>query len=71
MPAPSVERNQLNLRMSDDLRKAIDAKRIELTGSLGSIPTRSDVLRLALESYLGLDLGKSEVDRRTLKKSER
>ena len=71
MPAPSAERNQLNLRMSDDLRKAIDAKRIELTGTLGSIPTRSDVLRLALENYLGIDLAKSEVDRRTLKKSER
>lgn len=71
MPAQSVERNQLNLRMSDDLRKAIDAKRIELAASIGSIPTRSDVLRFALESYLALDLAKSEVDRRTLKKSER
>lgn len=71
MPAPTVERNQLNLRMSDELRKAIDAKRIELAGTSGSIPTRSEILRLALEGYLGIDLSKTEADRRTLKKSDR
>ena len=60
-----MERNQLNLRMSDTLRKLIDAKRIELSESLGTIPTRSDVLRLALEMYFGQDLSQSEVDRRT------
>lgn len=60
-----MERNQLNLRMSETLRKLIDAKRIELSESLGTIPSRSDVLRLALEMYFGQDLSKSEVDRRT------
>lgn len=52
--------------MSDTLRKLIDGKRIELSESLGTIPSRSDVLRLALEMYFGQDLSQSEVDRRTL-----
>ena len=71
MPLPSTERNQVNLRMSDDLRIAIDAKRMELAGSKGSIPTRSDVLRIALARYLDLDVAKTEVDRRTLSKEGR
>jgi hypothetical protein len=50
--------------MSETLRKLIDAKRIELSVSLGTIPSRSDVLRLALEMYFGQDLSKSEADRR-------
>lgn len=61
-----MERNQINMRMSETLRKLIDAKRIELSGSMDSIPSRSDVLRFALEMYLGQDLSKSELDRRTL-----
>ena len=71
MPLPSTERNQVNLRMSDDLRLAIDAKRIELAGSRGSIPTRSDVLRIALAQFLNLDISKTEIDRRTLTKATR
>ncbi len=71
MPLPSTERNQVNLRMSDDLRLAIDAKRIELAGSRGSIPTRSDVLRIALAQFLKLDISKTEIDRRTLTKATR
>lgn len=59
-----MERSQLNLRISDELGKLIDAKRIELNASLGYIPTRSDILRLALSSYLGTDLSASEGDRR-------
>ena len=61
-----MERNQLNLRMSEPLRQLIDAKRIELSSTLGTIPSRSDILRLALEMYFGQDLSKTEVDRRTL-----
>ena len=61
---PSMERSQLNLRISDELGKAIDAKRIELAGKLGTIPSRSDVLRLALEQFLEMDLSGTEVDRR-------
>jgi len=59
-----MERSQLNLRISEALGKMIDAKRIELSATLGHIPSRSDILRLALEKYLEMDLSKSEVDRR-------
>jgi hypothetical protein len=65
-----MERNQINLRMSETLRKLIDGKRIELSASMGTIPSRSDVLRLALEMYFGQDLSQSEVDRRTLSKKQ-
>ena len=59
-----MERSQLNLRISDQLGKLIDAKRIELSVKIGSIPSRSDILRFALEMYLNQDLADSEVDRR-------
>jgi Arc/MetJ-type ribon-helix-helix transcriptional regulator len=61
----TMSRTQLNVRVSDELEKAIDEKRIELRASLGSIPSRSDVLRFALEAYLGITLAESEADRRT------
>jgi hypothetical protein len=57
-------RSQLNVRVSEELERAIDEKRIELRESLGSIPSRSDVLRLALETYLKIKLSKSEEDGR-------
>jgi Arc/MetJ-type ribon-helix-helix transcriptional regulator len=67
----NMERNQLNIRMSETLRKLIDAKRIELSSTLGNIPSRSDVLRYALEMYFGQDLSASEADRRKLPKEPR
>ena len=60
-----MSRTQLNVRVSEELERAIDEKRIELRSTLGSIPSRSDVLRLALESYLGITLVASEADRRS------
>jgi hypothetical protein len=59
-----VERSQLNLRISDQLGKLIDAKRIELSQTQGSIPSRSDILRHALAQYLEVDLSQMEQDRR-------
>ncbi len=59
-----MERSQLNLRISEQLGKLIDARRIELASSMGRIPTRSEILRFALESYLGADLSEFEIDRR-------
>ena len=59
-----MTRAQLNVRVSDQLEQAIDKKRIELSKSLGTIPSRSDVVRLALESYLGIDLSESDSDGR-------
>lgn len=63
MTVPS--RTQLNVRISERLERAIDEKRIELRETLKSIPSRSDVLRLALEAYLGIDLTEDEQDRRS------
>ena len=51
-----MSRNQLNIRVTDELEMLIDKKRIELASSLKIIPTRSDVVRYALESYLGKPL---------------
>lgn len=59
-----MTRTQLNLRISEELERAIDEKRIALRDSLGTIPTRSDVLRMALAAYLGCPLDDSEADRR-------
>lgn len=60
----AMERSQLNLRISEELGHLIDSKRIALSQELGSIPSRSDILRLALAKYLDVDLSKIEVDRR-------
>lgn len=60
----TMERSQLNLRISDQLGKLIDAKRIELSQTMGSIPTRSDILRFALAQYLNVDLSQTDQDRR-------
>jgi hypothetical protein len=60
-----MSRNQLNIRVSDELEQLIDKKRIELASTLKSIPTRSDVVRFALESYLGVTLALSEADGRS------
>ncbi len=61
----SMSRNQLNIRVSDELEELIDKKRIELASTLKIIPTRSDVVRYALEQYLGKSLLESDADRRT------
>jgi hypothetical protein len=59
-----MSRAQLNVRVSDQLGRAIDKKRIELSHKLGAIPSRSDIVRFALEGYLGVDLSESEADAR-------
>lgn len=59
-----MSRSQLNVRVSEELERAIDEKRIELRGEFGSIPSRSDVLRLALETYLKMKLRESDEDGR-------
>lgn len=62
---PKTTRSQLNVRVSEHVEKLIDKKRIELSKSMGNIPTRSDVLRFALAAYLQVDLTKWETDGRT------
>lgn len=47
-----MDRQQVNVRLTQELAAAIDQKRVELQSEMGRIPTRSDVIRLALEFYL-------------------
>ena len=54
-----VERAQINVRLEPDLASRIDAKRMELQKEMGRIPSRSEVVRLALEKYLKLERVKS------------
>jgi hypothetical protein len=65
---PKTSRSQLNVRVSEHVEKLIDNKRIELSKTMGAIPTRSEVLRLALGAYLNVDLSKWEIDGRTTAK---
>ena len=47
-----MDRVQINVRVESELVERIDEKRVELRVSLGGIPSRSDVIRMALEAYL-------------------
>lgn len=60
-----ASRSQLNVRVSPQVEKLIDQKRIDLSKTMGNIPTRSDVLRFALATYLEIDLSQWEIDGRT------
>jgi Arc/MetJ-type ribon-helix-helix transcriptional regulator len=60
-----MARTQLNVRVSEELERTIDEKRIELREKLGAIPTRSDILRMALEAFLGIKLAATDLDRRS------
>lgn len=46
------DRIQVNVRVDGDLIKLLDEKRIALLAKLGAIPSRSEVVRIALEEYL-------------------
>jgi hypothetical protein len=50
-----LKSNQLNVRVDGVLEAAIDRKRIELCAGLGHIPSRSEIVRLALEAFLTPD----------------
>ena len=60
-----MSRNQLNIRVSDELESLIDKKRIDLASTMKVIPTRSDVVRYALEDYLGITMSETDQDGRT------
>ncbi|WP_150119903.1 CopG family transcriptional regulator [Polynucleobacter asymbioticus] len=46
------ESKQLAVRVEESFLAAIDQKRIELSKGMGSIPSRSDIVRIALEQFL-------------------
>jgi Arc/MetJ-type ribon-helix-helix transcriptional regulator len=65
-----MSRNQLNIRVSDELEKLIDKKRIELASTMEIIPTRSDVVRYALERYLAVTVKDTDAGSRTVTAKE-
>lgn len=52
MKKSDADRHQVNVRVDDELIRLLDAKRVELLSEMGAIPTRSDVVRIALERFL-------------------
>ncbi len=56
-----MERVQINVRLSEQLISKIDQKRIEIQRSEGkNIPTRSDVVRMAIEAFLSTKISRSK-----------
>ncbi|MBT8581173.1 hypothetical protein G6653_00020 [Polynucleobacter paneuropaeus] len=47
---------QLAVRLEKEVLVAIDKKRMEIAQVEGIIPTRSDIVRAALGSYLGIKM---------------
>ncbi|WP_031407418.1 ribbon-helix-helix protein, CopG family [Thiomonas sp. FB-Cd] len=47
-----MDRLQINVRLPPGLMELLDKKRIDLLPEMGKIPSRSDVVRLALDAYL-------------------
>lgn len=43
---------QLAIRLDDETFKLIDRKRMEIGAKEGEIPSRSDIVRMALDNYL-------------------
>ncbi len=52
MKKTEADRQQVNVRLTDELVRLLDAKRVEMLPELGAIPTRSDVVRIAIERFL-------------------
>lgn len=51
----TTERSQLNVRVTPELEQLIEKKRIALLPELGYIPSRSEVVRLAIEAFVGAE----------------
>ena len=52
---PAVKQNQLNIRVDRKLEVALDEKRIDFSKQLGYIPSRSEIVRMAIEQFLSID----------------
>jgi len=48
----AMSRVQINVRIDSDLASRLDQKRIELQKEIGKIPSRSEVIRIAIENFL-------------------
>lgn len=47
-----MDRVQINVRIPEVLADRLDAKRVELKKDLGKIPSRSEVVRMAIDDFL-------------------
>lgn len=47
-----MDRVQINVRITEQLAAKIDQKRVEIQKQEGRIPSRSDVVRMAIEVFL-------------------
>ncbi len=47
-----MDRLQINVRLPPELMELLDKKRAELRETTGKIPSRSDIVRIALETFL-------------------
>ena len=52
---PVAKQNQLNIRVDRKLEVALDEKRIDFSKQLGYIPSRSEIVRMAIEQFLNID----------------
>ena len=52
---PVVKQNQLNIRVDRKLEVALDEKRIDFSKQLGYIPSRSEIVRMAIEQFLNIN----------------
>jgi metal-responsive CopG/Arc/MetJ family transcriptional regulator len=50
-----MDRLQVNFRLDKDLAEKLDHRRVTLLKAMGRIPSRSEVMRLALDLYLKED----------------
>ena len=48
----AADKAQINVRVDPALLEQIDKKRIQMQQELGKIPSRSDVIRLAIEKFV-------------------
>lgn len=48
----AADKAQINVRVEPTLLEKIDKKRIEMQQELGKIPSRSDVIRMAVEKFV-------------------
>jgi hypothetical protein len=64
-----MERLQLNVRTDPGLLRKVDQKRLFLTAELGYIPTRSEIVRMALDQFLaGIEVPKAPARKKILRK---
>ena len=55
-----MQDQQINVRVADEVVKKLDARRVQLASELERIPSRSEVVRIALDRYLSKTRGSAK-----------